>query len=127
VVPVIARYSEELFALAEQAGANSLLRGSPPPVPGHVVSWATSVLNRRLHATHPELDVTPTKLRWAWLAEHLSRGTPLRALLQIAGLKTLTSIEMLLRFFPPPPDDPRALAMLFGAIEAESVVPSHRD
>jgi len=56
-------------------------------------------------------------LRKAWLVEHVAANVPIPTFLAAAGLRSLRSLESLLRYAPRPPSSKVHLAYELGRID----------
>jgi len=126
-VPVLARFAPRLCQLAAQAGPRGVISARVPPIPRGQPSEVAAILQRRLSNAHPHVQVSPGRLRKAWMAELLGRGAPVKVFLRAAGLASFRSIESLADHCPPAPDDPQVVAEMLGClVAAPSVKPLGR-
>ena len=91
---------------------------STPPGKEWVCNGLTDMLKRRLHGQYPGLLVSPMRLRKAWLLEQLVTWEKLNVFLQVAGLKSMHSVEFLQGKCLQPTTDPVRLAELLGGLSS---------
>jgi hypothetical protein len=107
VVPVLARWQDEVLGLAASAG-DACLVGYRSTSRNRASALAASIV---VAHSHPKLSAS--RLRSTWLVTHLAMGTRLPELAQAAGLQGVTVLSDLLPFVPPM-DQAAAVAMLRG-------------
>lgn len=117
-VPVLERFAPPLEELARKAKAGLLVAGGAPPAPISSCNELTDMLKRRMKGQYPGLLISPMRIRKAWLLEQLQTWEKLNAFLQVAGLRSMHSVEDLQRRCPPPPADPADLAAILGGVPA---------
>lgn len=102
-ITILTTWESDVAEAAELAGPNLLLGPERPTL-------GDDALDQSLHRTNRTAPVPFVigKARNTWLVHHLTAGTPLRVLMQAAGLATLEHLEDLLRFIPPPGGDEAA-------------------
>lgn len=116
-VPVLARFARPLEELAERAKDNAFIAQYPPPAAFGQTAELTDMLNRRMRGQHPELRVTPRRLRKAWIEEQIANWEELHVFLQAAGLKSLHSVDDLQLRTPTVTSDPVRHAQLLGGLD----------
>ncbi len=117
-VPVLERFASDLEELARRAGRGLLVSSSPAPGKQCVCNELTDMLKRRMKGQHPGLLISPMRLRKAWLLEQLVTWEKLNVFLQVAGLKSMHSVEFLQTKCPKPTKDPIRLAELLGGVSS---------
>lgn len=117
-VPVLARFADDLRALANDLTPGALIAAGEAPCDPDTPSAIGSTLTRAVRASgHADLLISVERLRKAWLAEHLATNAPLNTLLAAAGLTSLRSLEDLVpNHAPARPSDASAIAGQLGGI-----------
>jgi hypothetical protein len=93
-VPVLAAYEDDVLALAEEAGDEPLVGGTP---------WSRNKLSRlvaRYEAGPGRPRLSAPRARATWLLTHLRIGTRLPELVAAAGLRNASSVDELLPLVP---------------------------
>ena len=98
IVPVLDRYADRLYELAQLNGPGVLIGGTKPDRRA-----VASPLLHRIKGGNDLPPLEPGRLRSTWLAEHLRGGTRLDVLMAAAGLRTPTTIVDLAGFLDPLP------------------------
>ena len=124
-VPVLARFAQPLEDLALKAGSGLLISGRPSLARYGTSSLLSEMLRRRLAAQHPQLIITPSRLRRAWYVEQLMTWEQLHVFLRAAGLKSMRAVEDAEVFCPAPTDDPIRLAEFLGGVSLQSTSSSN--
>lgn len=117
-VPVLERFAKPLEELVRKAGTGLLVSNGPAPAPISSCNELTDMLKRRMRGQYPGLLISPMRIRKAWLLEQLQTWEKLNAFLQVAGLKSMHSVEDLQKRCPVAPTDPAQLAAILGGISA---------
>jgi len=116
-VPVLARFADLAEDLAHARGGRCLIANGPAPCdpsqPGSLARQLARSLARHGH----EVALSPEMLRKAWLVEHVAANVPIPTFLAAAGLRSLRSLESLLRYAPRPPSSKVHLAYELGGVE----------
>ena len=117
-VPVLARFADDLRALAYDLAPGALIAAGEAPCDPDAPSAIGSTLTRAVRASgYADLLISVERLRKAWLAEHLAANAPLNTLLAAAGLTSLRSLEDLVaNHAPARPSDANAIAGQLGGI-----------
>jgi hypothetical protein len=108
VVPVLARWQDEVVELAASAG-DEFLVGGRSLAKNRAGSLAASIV-----VAHGHPRVSAARLRSTWLVAHLAMGTRLPELARAAGLQGVTVLSDLLAFVSAL-DEAAAIEMLRGA------------
>ena len=108
VVPVLAKWQEDVLDLAARAG-DEFLVGGYSTARNRAGALAASLV---VGNGHPRFSAS--RLRSTWLVTHLARGTRLPELARAAGLEGVTVLSDLLAFVPALDDD-AAAEMLQGS------------
>jgi hypothetical protein len=108
VVPVLARWEDEVLDLAATA-EDVFLVGGRSTAPNRAGALAASLV-----VAHGHPKFSASRLRSTWMVTHLTMGTRLPELARAAGLQGVTVLSDLLEFVPAL-DDGEATAMLRGA------------
>jgi len=116
-VPVLARFADLAEDLAHARRERCLIANGPAPCdpsqPGSLARQLARSLARHGH----EVALSPEMLRKAWLVEHVAANVPIPTFLAAAGLRSLRSLESLLRYAPRPPSSKVHLAYELGGDE----------
>lgn len=111
LVPVLAQWEPVLIDLADAAMRPDLFLFRP----GRTVTYKNSISNyvatTNVGRVHPSLQ----RMRTTWLVTHLTAGSPVKALMQVAGLDSLEALTRYLRFVPD--GDVRAFRAAFRAAD----------
>lgn len=99
-VPVLARWEAEVADLAAEVDPGAYLFR-----PDREVSRPNSVHVFLRDANPPECGVSLNRMRVTWIVGHLTAGVPLAALLQAAGIVSVTSLERYARYLTDPSRD----------------------
>ena len=91
VVVVRDEFAEDVLALADDAGTGRLVAGSTS-------KNAAAKAAARVVIDQGHISLSAKRLRSSWLVAHLVNRTPLPALLEAAGLKSLASLSDLVPF-----------------------------
>jgi len=102
-VPVLARYATALEDLASTRNGHCLIADVEAPAAGETPGQLCSMVNRALARGKSTATVSPGRLRKAWLVEQVAANTPLRTLLDAAGLRSLRAIDELVTDYAPSP------------------------
>ncbi len=94
IIPVLARWEDEVLRLAATAGEEFLV-GGRSTARNRAGSLAASLV---VPHGHPKFSAS--RLRATWLATHLAMGTRLPELARAAGLAGVTVLSDLLAFVP---------------------------
>lgn len=121
-VPVLARYASPLEDLADARGALALIRKTVPPLESNAPGMLGGQLVRRLRTLGlPDATISAEALRKAWVAEHLGSNVTLNTLRTMMRVRSLRTIETLVRLHSPAlPTDPAHLAYELGGLTSRS-------
>jgi hypothetical protein len=76
------------------------------------------ILRKRMKGQHPNLFITPTRLRRSWMLEQMVTWEKLHIFLQAAGVQSMRSVDSLLDRCPRPTTDPARAAEALGGVPA---------
>jgi hypothetical protein len=116
-VPVLARFADLAEDLAHARGSRCLIANGPAPCDPSQPGSLARQLARSLACHGHEIALSPEMLRKAWLVEHVAANVPIPTFLAAAGLRSLRSLESLLRYAPRPPSSKVHLAYELGGVE----------
>jgi hypothetical protein len=108
LVPVLARYEQEVLELARIVAADDAFLLGGRPHRNRV--WR---INKQLEVGHGHPELSPSRLRATWLFHHLTVGTRLPELAKAAGVDSIQHIGALALLVPDLPED-EARRMLRG-------------
>ncbi len=94
-VVVRAEFEDELIRLAHNAGDRVMLAPS-----GNGAKNTASKLAQAAEFDQGRIRLNASRMRSTWLVAHLSAGTPMRELIEAAGVKGFGSFDDLLPFVP---------------------------
>jgi hypothetical protein len=94
IIPVLARWENEVLDLAASAGDEFLVGG------GSTARNRAGALAASLVVPHGHPRFSASRLRATWLVTHLAMGTRLPELARAAGLAGVTVLSDLLDFVP---------------------------
>jgi integrase len=105
-VPVLARWEPFLVRrLTSGVVSRWAFRGGQR---GGNVNLVTDFVSRN---PRPSVELQARRMRATWIVEHLTRGTPLDLLLEVAGLQSAEALDRLLPYVTRTDDDPRREAL----------------
>jgi hypothetical protein len=94
-IPLPDRYFEDMArVLAEVVGDGPLIGGDPTN--RHRTSRVTERISK-----HSQVRLEPARMRSSWFVRHLNNRTDLQFLLEMAGLKSMTTIWDLMSYVAP--------------------------
>lgn len=101
-VPVLARFAKPLEEVAYGRAQQCVVGGTSPPLEANAAGMLGGQLSRKLHTLGlPEAQISAAALRKAWIAEHLGANVPLNTLREMLRVKSLRTIETLVRLHSP--------------------------